>query len=301
MTHELHEEDLDRAVAGLRIARPSDAPTGDSHSLLEAIMNQASSVSEVTATAPPVDLEGPRGRRRRVWWLSGAGTAAAAAAALTVVLTGGPAPTEASAAEVVASAATRVEAVTALHSTMTSQFTGGASSETTIDLSGDDFQVETVLQAGDVRETASMIYVDGVLYERQGDQWVSDGTDVEDQPPFDEASAALVRAAVDEGSVETVGQDGDTVLYRVAVDEQLRSRLAALPTGVLAWFELEAIGSVPGSDGAIDELIVGVDQVTGIVGRIRIETTDGSVTDIRNSIPGEPVAIEPPTDPVVLP
>ncbi len=295
MSKRIDEDELDRAIARLRTVGPTDAPLGDSQSIVEAIMNQETTLTATPTSGADVATQ-PTRRRARGWGVAAAGVAAVSALAASAVLNGGTNPPAASAA--VGAAADATAKVTALHTTISVTGSSGGSSAATLDLNGTDYHLVSTAGNGGREERGELIYVDGALFERAGndDAWTSHGPDAEDFTPFDEASAQLVRAAIDGGIVERIGEDGDTVLYRVSIDDQLIQRLADLPIGVQAWFELESVSSLPESEWGLDELTIGVDQTSGIVSRVHLATKGGTVAEIESIVPDRPEVIEAPTD-----
>jgi hypothetical protein len=276
MQHSVDEDNLDRAISALRAVRPTDAPLGDSPSLLEEIMSN-STLHEVSAPAEATNQ--PRGRRS---WLISGGVAAAAAAIAAVVVTGGSNPPVASAAEVLSAAAAKTQDLSSFRSTVevdSSEYDGVG----TMDVNGDDYRVTVQTPT----ESSEMIYASGDLYlsENNG-PWKVYVDDQEQVPSLAEASSDLVDAAVKNSTVTEIGREGDTVLYQVTVDDALVDRLSALPYNVADAYSLWILEE--SAEDGLRELVVGVDQSSDLLTKIQFTTNAGSVVEQEITTPAKP-------------
>jgi hypothetical protein len=276
------EDNLDRAISALRAVRPTDAPMGDSQSLLEEIMNS----STLTEASAPAEAQQRSPRGRRSWLISGG--VAAAAAAIAAVVTGGSNPPVASAAEVVAAAADKTQDLSSFNSTLKGT-AEGAEWTTTIDVEGNDYRIVSDYQSPEKSGTYDMRYINGRWYSAEnGGEWDVSSEESEQAPSLAKASSDLVNAAVKGSTVTEIGQEGDTVLYQVSVDDALLERLLASSDDTLFVYHLYQLKEEPAD---LLELVVGVDSSSGVLSKVQLSTDDGLSIDQQINTPAKPFEV----------
>ena len=225
----------------LRDAPP--APGSDRYrAILEKAMTQTVAAPQVT----PV-------RRRRRWaGVAALATGAAAAAvAVTVALGGQSQPSvlpQASGPTILLAAAESTEKVTSLRFSEAVHGGGGFSSEG--EVSGADWRVVT---KGEGTSETTTVVGDYQYVKPAGGKTKREKLGADDKMvPFAKSAADVVRAAVNDANVQTVGTEEirgvNATHYRLTLPERTGAAdpepaLAKLPENELAWFQLDGVGS----------------------------------------------------------
>lgn len=240
---------------------------------------QETAMSSTIPQQPTQPAQSSRPRPKRRWTMRLVPVAAVTTVAAVAVAVGidgvdresfDGAPTAASAAERVRSAAQQTGAATTLRGRMVIE-TGGRREVSNIAVAQRDVRI-------DDSAAGAFVYVDGLAYERNPDgQVTSTRLAPKDRlAPFAASSEAVVAAALTGKAVE-VGKETvrgqDAVHYRIDLDAGARKRLEALSPTQLAWFELEYPEQLRAMDVWVGE---------GVIRRIRLDSTEGK-TPVRST------------------